>query len=121
MFVMEVFLSQFDLATTHREYNPLWGDNTTSYEGAVNPNSQYRVIVPVGDIATSVDPDGNRMLFIGAKKGTVLVFERKKPGQKRSMFLLNEPSDEFCKRGIKPNLTDESLLLILGLDDTVIN
>lgn len=120
MFVMEVFLSQWNIATTTIPFDPQWGDNASAYEGAVNPDSAKRVTLTVGDIAASVDPAGNRMLFIGARKGTVLVFERKK-GEKRSTFIFNEPSDEFCRRGVRPLLTDEHLLLILGLDDIAIN
>jgi hypothetical protein len=119
MFEVEVFMNSFNAAKSI-DYDSSWGDNSTYYENAVSLNNPNRINLPIGDTAKSVDDDGNKLLFVGAKKGTIVIFELQNE-RRRDRIAFTEPSDEFCAQGVFPKPTDQNLLLMLRVEDSVIN
>lgn len=79
-------------------YDPAWGNGTGYFDNAVD-----LVKLSPGETACSADPKGRRILFIGTRFGSVVVFQRlpntsilavNRPAKIARMFVLSNRIDE---------------------------
>jgi hypothetical protein len=97
-------------------FDPEWAGGTGYFEALIREELPS---VKVGEVATSTDNYGRRLLIVKTRFGNVIVFERHSPdkdGQRSGIFVVNDsgPLRSAGMLGEGGALSKESMMQILG-------
>ena len=101
-FEFEQFTKIFNHITNLVDFDSGWENGTGYFNGAVSS-----VKLATGEMAKSQDPKGRKIVFIGTRYGTIVVFQRytaeerlvmNVPAQIRQLFIIDNMMEDntFC-------------------------
>lgn len=101
----------FEMSIKHAgktvQFDESWNNGTGYLDGAVRAD----LGLAPGETATSTDPHGRRIVFVGTRLGNVVVFERYKD---RDVIVSNMPTVVSKITGARGDLSDDQCAQILG-------
>lgn len=110
-----VFDRKYSLVATKIEYSRDWENGTGYFDPAVK-----LVRLSPGKVATSISPMPNsrRIVFVGTRHGTVVVFERFTPvnGISEGIIVHNSPRVVERLFGLDRILTEDGVYSLIGAD-----
>ena len=112
------FTERYNQVTKEIEFDPKWCNGTGYYDHAVKA-----VKLEPGEVAKSFDTgSGRRMIFIGTRFGTVVVFDRYSNQIEGGTYVTNEPSNFVIKQFVPSSAVGEhSMYVLLGSWDIKTN
>lgn len=107
------FNNAFDKAK-EVQFSPQWKNGTGYFDGAVRRDSGVQL--QPGEMAKTTCPDSvRRMVFVGTRLGTIVVFERYTKGE-NDVFVLNNDKrlNSFLPIGATARITGDAIQALLG-------
>lgn len=110
----QVFQRAFEeIPTVLLPFDPTWANGTGYYDYAVK-----KVRLAVGELAKSVDDENRRIIFIGTRFGTVVIFDRFSDQTNAGVYVANYPKETIFKYLVgTSSITDEAMVNIFGFDN----
>lgn len=88
-------------------FNPSWANGTGYFDGAVNEPLQP------GKIKATNDPSMRRLILIGTRFGTIVVFDRFSNQTDNGVFVTNAPNNSIIDLAVSGSSVGETEMLVL--------
>lgn len=88
-FAAETFNGMFAAITNEVTFNPNWANGTGYYDGAIK--GEHAVTLAPGEMAKCMSNNERKMIFVGTRFGTFVIFERFSGGE-NGVHVMNMPT-----------------------------
>lgn len=106
-----IFTERYEEVTTEIDFDPKWANGTGYYDYAVEA-----VELKPGEMAKSFDAGtGRRIILIGTRFGSVVVFDRYTNQGEGGVYVTNEPANFVIKQFVPSgSIGEHSMYVLLG-------
>lgn len=111
----KIFSNTYDKISKVIEYNPSWENNSES-SSFISFNSSVDLITLVpGELAKSISSSGHRLIFIGTRFGTIVVFDKYKNQSDNGVYMSNTPNYfTLTKLVPKGPISESDMIFLFG-------
>lgn len=106
----EFFDAEYRTTSREVEYNPIWTDVEGGFSGIHRASTP---VLMVGEQATSIDPTGRRIIFVGTPLGPVVVYQDSYRADGQIVVITTKELDNAMIPGMNDDI-DSKLFVIFG-------